>query len=84
MVAWEIVTLEPPELVNVPDTNQSFPTCTSPKLRLDGLAVSDPGATPAPDKLAIVLSFEVLDTTAISPFAFPAICGVKATVNVVL
>jgi len=84
MVAWEIVTLEPPEFVNVPDTDQSFPTCTSPKLRLDGFAVSDPGETPDPDKVAIVLSFEMLDTIAISPVAFPDVCGVKVTVNVVL
>ena len=41
------LTLEPPELVRVSDRVWFFPICKFPKLRVDGLAASDPPAPPA-------------------------------------
>jgi hypothetical protein len=38
MEAAEMVRLEPPEFVNDPLSDAEVPTCTLPKLKLDGFA----------------------------------------------
>ena len=48
MVAAEIVTLVPPELVRVSFKDLLFPITTLPKARLVGFAPSCPGVTPVP------------------------------------
>ena len=45
--ACEIVTGDPPEFVNVSYRLAVFPTCTLPKARLDGFALSVPVGAPA-------------------------------------
>jgi len=62
---WEIVTLELPVLVIVPERDCLLPTVTLPKVRLVGFEVSAPGATPAPDNGTVrvgVGAFEVMVT----------------------
>jgi hypothetical protein len=39
-VAAEMVRAVPPELVSVPESDFEFPTCTLPKLKLEGLGES--------------------------------------------
>lgn len=78
-VACVMVTLEPPELVNVPESVWLPPTCTEPKLRLDGLAVNAPGAMPDPESGKLKLEFEALDVIATLPVTLPDDCGAKVT-----
>jgi hypothetical protein len=47
-LTWEIVRLEPPELVKVSGRVLLFPDCTLPKLTLEGLAPRMPAVTPVP------------------------------------
>ena len=79
-----MVTLEPPVLVSVSESDCLFPTITLPKLRLVGFDPNAPGETPVPDKGMVRVGFAEFDVTRTLPLALPADCGVNATVNVAL
>ena len=63
--------LEPPELVSVPESVWLLPTCTVPKFRLEGFAVSVPGAMPVPERGRVKLEFVALDAIATLPVTLP-------------
>jgi hypothetical protein len=83
-VACEIVTLEPPELVSVPDRLLLLPACTVPKFRLAGLATIVPAETPVPESGRLSDEFDPLLAMAMPPVANPVAWGVKETVRLVL
>ena len=78
------MTLEPPVLVTVSDRDCRLPTVTLPKLRLVGFDPNAPGATPTPDNAIVVDGFAAFEVIVTVPFAFPLVCGVNATVKVML
>src|ERR1700693_681700 len=55
-----------------------------PKPRLAGLAVSDPGVTPVPEKGMVRVAFEALLAMETWPLALVPDCGAKVTLNVAL
>ena len=59
-------------------------TTTLPKLKLAGVAVSAPGATPVPDKDIVSVGFDAFEVMVTVPLALPAACGANVTENVVL
>ena len=95
-MAWAMVTGEPPELVKVSASVWLLPTWTLPKLRLDAVAVSDPGVTPEPECGPVTTEIapdllrrsdgirEALVVTDIIPFWFPLACGTKVTLRFVV
>lgn len=78
------MTLAPPVLVTVSDSDCLLPTVTLPKLRLVGFDPNVPGAMPVPDNGMVRLGFEALEVTLTLPLALPAEAGVNVTVNVAL
>ena len=78
------MTLVPPVLVTVSDTDFLFPTVTVPKLMLLGSAPKPPGEVPVPDRGMVRVGFEALDVIAMLPLALPAEDGLNKTVKVVL
>lgn len=78
------MTLAPPVLVTVSESDCLLPTVTLPKLRLVGFDPKAPGATPVPDNGIVRLGFEALEVMLTLPFALPADAGVNVTVNVAL
>ena len=78
-----MVTSEPPVLVTVSVTNLLLPTCTLPKLMLDGFGVNVPGSTAEPDRGTMSVGLEALLRTVRLPLTFPADCGVNTTLKVV-
>ena len=82
IVAEEIVTLEPPVLVTVSESDCLFPTVTKPKARLVGFDPRPPGETPVPERGIVrdgLEAFEVIDTL---PLAVPVDAGVNVTLKV--
>src|ERR1700728_2169586 len=79
-----MVTLEPPVLVTVSDTDRLPPTVTLPKLRLVGFDPSAPGATPVADKGTVKVGFVAFEVTVMLPLAFAADCGVNVILKVAL
>jgi len=71
-------------LVNVSDRVWLLPTGTLPKLRLAGLALSFPCATPVPDTATVSVGSDALLLTVTLPLEVPAACGVNVTLNVAL
>jgi hypothetical protein len=84
MPTAETVTLAPPVFVIVSDSVPLLPTFTLPKLRLVGLALNAPGATPVPDTAIVMDGFGASDAMVTVPLAFPLDFGANAIVNVVL
>jgi hypothetical protein len=82
--ACEMVIVDPPVLVRVSDKLALLPTCTFPKARLVGFAVSAPCVTPVPDSGRFMAASEALEVKATLPLELPAVWGVKATEKVVL
>lgn len=80
----EIVTDEPPLLVNVSETLALLPIATIPSERLDGFGLSAPCDTPVPATGMLKLGFEPLDVAVMFPLAAPVVAGEKVTVNEVL
>ena len=76
--------MDPPELVRVSDKVVLLPTCTLPKLRLDGFAVTAPAVTPVPDSETLSVGLDPLLMIARFPLAAPADCGANVTLNVAL
>ena len=79
-----MVTVEPPVLVTVSDTDRLLPTVTLPKARLLGLDPSAPGATPVPDKGMVNVGLGAFEVMVTLPLAFAADCGVKVTLKLAL
>lgn len=71
-------------LVSVSVRVELAATTTLPKFKLDGLAVSAPGATPLADKDIVSVGFDAFDVMVTVPLALPATWGANATENVVL
>jgi hypothetical protein len=83
-LAWETVTLDPPEFVNVPDSDCAPPTVTVPKPKLVGFAARAPGVTAVPDNGMLRLGFEAFDVIVTLPVADPETVGANLTAKVVL
>ena len=81
---WEIVTLEPPVLVTVSDSEEFLPTITLPKSRLVGLDDRVPAETPVPDNGRVSVESEASETIVTAPVVAPAAWGANATVKFVL
>ena len=71
-----------PELVSVWDKVWLLPIETVPKFRLDGFAVIELDATPAPESVAVRTEFEASLAIARLPPALPAEVGVNVRLNV--
>jgi hypothetical protein len=82
--ACEIVTLDPPEFVNVPDSNCIPPTVTVPKARVVGFEVIAPAVAPIPDNGTVALGLEASEVMVTLPFADPETVGANFTLKVVL
>ncbi len=82
--AWEIVTLEPPVLVSVPERVGLLPTVTLPKARLVGFEAKAPTETPVPDAAIVSVGFEASEVMVTAPVADPVTTGANEMVNVVL
>jgi hypothetical protein len=82
--AAEIVRLDPPVLVRVSDKLKLLPTCTPPKARLVGFAVSAPCVRPVPESGMLKLESEPVEVTLTLPLAAPLAVGEKSTLNDVL
>ena len=74
-LAAEMVIADPPLLVSVSDRFVLLPTCTLPKARLVGFAVSVPCATPVPERGMLRLGFEPFEVTVTLPLADPLAVG---------
>ena len=61
-----------------------MPTCTLPKLRLEAVAVSDPGVTPDPERGTVSVGFDALLVMERLPLADPPVVGAKVTLKVAL
>ena len=78
------MTLDPPELLTVPERLCLAATVTLPKLRLAGADASAPAATPEPDKAIVNVGFDPSEVIVMLPLALPEDCGAKVTLNTVL
>ena len=79
-----IVTLLPPELVRVSCKVLVSLTCTLPKLKLDGLAVSEPGVVAEPESGTFSVAFEASLIIDRFPFAEPPDWGLNFTLKLAL
>jgi len=78
------VTLDPPVLVTVSDSDMVLPVITLPKSRLVGLDDRVPAETPMPDNGKVSVESEAFDVMVTAPAALPAAWGANATVKFVL
>jgi hypothetical protein len=74
-LAAEMVIADPPLLVRVSDRFVLVPTCTLPKARLAGVAVSAPSATPVPESAMLRFGFDPLDVILTLPLDAPLAVG---------
>ena len=79
-----MVTLDPPVFVTVSERVCLLPTNTDPKLRLVGLDVSAPAATPVPENEIFNVGFDAVEVMVIVPLAAPAVVGANETLKVAL
>jgi hypothetical protein len=82
--AFEIVTLDPPEFVNVPDKDCVPPTVTVPNARLVGLDVIAPTVAAMPDNGMVRLGLDAFEVMVMLPLADPETVGANFTLKVVL
>ena len=78
------MTLEPPVLVTVSESDLLLPTVTLPKPSVVGFAPSVPCETPVPDSGMFRVGFEAFEVMLILPLAPVAVGGVNVTLKVVL
>jgi hypothetical protein len=78
------VTLDPPVLVTVSESDMFFPTITLPKSRLVGLDDKVPAETPMPDNGKVNVASEAFEMIVTAPVVVPAAWGANATVKFVL
>jgi hypothetical protein len=76
--------LDPPVFVMVSDSDPMLPAFTLPKLRLVGLALKVPGATPIPDTGMVSVGLVAVEVTVRFPLMAPAAVGANLTVSVAL
>jgi hypothetical protein len=79
--AWVMVTVDPPELVNVSCSVLLEPVCTEPKLRLELLGERVPGVTPVPESAMARAPLEASLVMERVPLALPAAAGLKTTLK---
>jgi hypothetical protein len=77
---WEMVTLEPPVLVTVSDTDWLLPTITLPKFSLAGLSANWPLATPVPVSERVAELLEALLVRENAALKAPAALGANTSV----
>jgi hypothetical protein len=82
--AFEIVTLDPPEFVNVPDKDCVPPTVTVPNARLLGLDVIAPTVAAVPDNGMVRLGLDAFEVMVRLPLADPEAIGANVKVKLVL
>jgi hypothetical protein len=82
-VIAETVTLAPPA-VRLPDADPLVPTTTLPRLKVIGLTLSCPAATPVPDNGIVSVAFDAFEVRVIVPLALPAAGGVNVTLKLAL
>ena len=82
--AFEIVTLDPPEFVNVPDKDCVPPKATVPNARLLGFDVIAPAVAPVPDNGMVRLGLDASEVMLMLPLADPDAIGAKVKVKLVL
>ncbi len=78
------MTLVPPVLVTVSETDNWLPTVTLPNAALEGLATSWPAAVPVPVSGMFTVGFVALEVIVTLPLTAPAACGANVTVKLVL
>lgn len=61
-----------------------LPVCTLPKLRLDGLEASAPGAVPVPESGILRVGLDAVELIVRLPLALPVDGGAKVTLKVAL
>ena len=83
-LACVTLTVDPPELVRVSCRLFVSPTCTLPKLKLAGLATSEPGVVPDPERGTLSVEFEASLIMERFPLAGPPACGLNFTLKLVL
>jgi hypothetical protein len=83
-LACDTVTFAVPVLTMVADAFSGWPTCTLPKLMLEGLDVNVPGPTATAVTGTLTTGFGASLVTATLPEALPADCGVNVTEKVFL
>ena len=81
-LACDTVTFAVPVLTIVADALSGWPTCTLPKLMLDGLDANVPGPTATAVTGTLTTGFGASLVTATLPDALPAACGVNVTEKV--
>jgi hypothetical protein len=77
-----MVTLEPPVLVTVSESDGSLPTVTLPKLTLVGFDPRSPSVSPVPDNGMVTVGSEALDAIVRVPLALPPDVGVNMMLKV--
>ena len=82
--AFEIVTLDPPEFVNLPDKDCVPPTVTVPNARLLGLDVIAPAVAAVPDKGMVRLGLDAFEVMVRLPLAGPEAIGANVKAKLVL
>lgn len=82
--ACEMVTLELPEFVRVPESDCVPPTVTVPKARVAGFDVIAPAAAPTPDNGTVALGLEAFEVMVMLPLEDPETVGANFTLKVVL
>jgi len=80
----EMVMAEPPELVSFSDNDLLDPVATLPKLKVAGVALTDPGVTAVAESPTLRVLFEAVLTIARLPLAVPAEVGENITDTVAL
>jgi hypothetical protein len=81
VVAWEIVTCDPPVLVTVSERDEALPTCTLPKESVVGFAFRVPGVVvPVPERATVVGELPASEVKVNVPDALPADEGANVTV----
>jgi len=78
------VTLAPPVLVTVSDSDCLLPTVTLPKPRLVGFDPKVPGAMPVPARGIVSVGLDPFEVSVTLPVTLPAAAGVNVTVKLEL
>lgn len=80
----DITTSDPPEFLIVADCEPLVEVCTLPKLKLEGVNVSSPGAAAFPEIATVTDGLEALLVITRAPVFVPAVSGAYFTVKLVL
>ena len=78
------MTLEPPVLVTVSDSDCLLPMITLPNPRLVGFDPSAPGATPVPDNGMFRVGLDAVEVIVTLPLTLPTEAAVNVTLKLAL